>query len=107
VIVAIYEKFGILNMFCPYRPDGNYLLDIGKYEEKIVAKILCELCKTEGWSYMSDIKVNGKAVEKLTPEMVRNLGDRGTFECKYECPKEKVKVEAREKLGQKYLEWAV
>lgn len=99
VIMAMYEKFGILNMFSPYRPDGNYLLDLTKYEEKTVAKILCELCKAEGWAYMTEIKLQGKEVEKLTPEMVRNLGDSGSFECKYKCPEDKVKIDVREKLG--------
>jgi hypothetical protein len=107
VIVAVYEKFGILNMFCPYRPDGNYLLDLSKYEEKIVAKMLCELCKAEGWALMTEIKLNGQEVEKLNADVIRSMGDSGIFECKYQCPEEKIKEDVREKLGVKYLEWSV
>jgi hypothetical protein len=27
------------------------------------------------------------------------------FECKYLCPEDKVKLDAREKLGAKFLDW--
>ena len=49
----LYESFGILNLFCPYRPDGSYMLKMAVYEEKLVCKILCELAKSEGWQYLS------------------------------------------------------
>ena len=62
VMQALYKQFGILNLFCPYRPNGTYILDFSKYEEKIVCKILCELAKKEGLATnMIDIKLNGKA----------------------------------------------
>lgn len=45
----LYKRFGILNMFCPHRPDGDYELNLSIYEEKTLAKILCEIAKAEGW----------------------------------------------------------
>lgn len=92
-------------MFSVFKPDGTYLLDLQIYEEKVVAKLLCELCKAEGWPLMTEIKLGGKTVEKLTPDIIKTLPDTGMFECKYLCPEEKVKQEVREKLGAKFLDW--
>lgn len=92
-------------MFCPYRPDGEYQLKLAVYEEKMVAKLLCELCKAEGWALMTAVKVGGTVVDKMSNDVMRSLPDTGTFECTYLCPPEKVKIEARDKLGQKYFEW--
>lgn len=105
VVVHIYRKFGILNMFSPYHPNGTYRLDMGKFDEKCIAKILCELCKSEGWTFMTDIKLRGEKHEKLNPDIIRNLGDSGVLECNYKCPDDKEKVDLREKQGAKYLEW--
>ena len=102
---ALYKQFGILNMFSPLRPNGTYELNLAIYEEKMVAKLLCELCKSEGWNFMTGIKIAGSAVEKMTNEIMRALPDAGLFLCTYECPPEKVKDEVREKMGQKYFEW--
>ena len=33
VMQALYQQFGILNLFNPHRPNGSYLLDLSKYEE--------------------------------------------------------------------------
>lgn len=102
----LYQRIGILNMFNPLRPDGEYLLNLGIYEEKMVAKLLCELAKSEGFQLMTDIKVPGQgAVEKMTNEIARALPDYGNFECKYNVPEDKVKEEVREKMGQKYFDW--
>jgi hypothetical protein len=49
-IRAIYRRFGILNLFNPFRPNGSYRLDLSVYEEKIVCKMLLELAKMEGYS---------------------------------------------------------
>lgn len=49
-IREIYNRFGILNLFNPFRPNGSYRLDLSVYEEKIVCKILFELAKQEGFS---------------------------------------------------------
>jgi len=59
------------------------LLNLGIYEEKVVAKLLCELCKAEGWALMTEIKLLGKTVDKLTPEIIKTLPDAGIFECNY------------------------
>ena len=106
-LTAVYSKFGILSLFSPYRPDGTYLLNLNIPEEKTVAKMLCELCKVEGWANMTEIKVHGKAVEKMSNEVIKSFGEKGSFECRYVCPPAKVKLDAREKLGGKYLEWTV
>lgn len=104
---ALYKQFGILNMFCPLRPEGNYLFDLAVYEEKTVCKILIELCKAEGWVMMTEVKLNGKTIDKMTPDIARTLPETGKFECKYICPPEKVKKEVREKLGAKFLDWTL
>ena len=44
-IREIYKRFGILNLFNPFRPNGSYRLDLGIYEERNVCKILLELAK--------------------------------------------------------------
>ena len=59
----LYEAFGILNLFCPYRPDGSYMFKMNIYEERMVCKILCELAKAEGWQYFKETKMNGKPIE--------------------------------------------
>lgn len=94
-------------MFSVYKPDGTYLLNLSIYEEKVVAKLLCELCKAEGWALMTEIKLNGKSIEKLTPDIIKSLPDTGMFDCKYMCPEDKVKKDARDKLGAKFLDWIV
>lgn len=104
-IIRTYESFGILNMFCPYRPNGSYLLHFELFEEKQVLKMLIDLCKGEGWANMKDIKVNGKAMEKIDADFAANMPDKGTFEGTYVCPPEKVKDDLRKKIGTKYLSW--
>lgn len=46
----IYRRFGIINLFNTYRPNGSYRLDLKVYEERIVCKILLELAKAEGFA---------------------------------------------------------
>lgn len=67
----LYKKVGILNLFNPYRPNGDYLLNMAVYEEKTVAKILCELAKSEGWNNMSGLKIGGQTIEKASNEVLR------------------------------------
>ena len=103
----LYPCFGILNLFCPYRPNGSYLFNLAIYEEKLVCKLILELCKTEGWANISGVKLNGKELskDKLNADLLTNLPAVGTFECTYNCPPEKTKDEFRGKLGVKYLDW--
>ncbi len=103
----LYKQFGIINMFSPYRPNGDYVLNMAIYEEKTVAKMLCELAKSEGWNFMTGLKVGGQTIEKANNEVIRQITDSGTFECSYQCPPEKVKLDVREKVGQKFLEWPI
>jgi len=56
----VYSCFGILNLFCTFRPNGSYLLKMDVYEERMVCKMLLELAKAEGWANMQQIKINGK-----------------------------------------------
>jgi len=104
-IIKVYESFGILNLFCPYRPNGSYLLHFELFEEKIVLKMLLDLCKGEGWANMTDIKVNGKSMEKIDGDFAANIPEKGTFEGTYVCKPEKIKEDLRKKLGVKYLIW--
>lgn len=93
-------------MFNPTRPDGEYLLDLAVYEEKMIAKLLCELARAEGFANMTNVKVPGiGVVEKMSQDIARTLPDSGNFECAYKVPEEKVKTEIREKMGIKYFEW--
>lgn len=54
---------------------------------------------------MTEIKIRKAPIDKLTNDVIRGLGDTGIFECKYECPADKIREDIREKLGAKYLEW--
>lgn len=47
-IQSLYKRFGIINLFNPFRPNGSYRLDLSIFEERIVSKILIELAKQEG-----------------------------------------------------------
>ena len=49
-IVEIYKRFGILNLFNPFRPNGSYRLNLALYEERTVCKMLFELAKQEGFA---------------------------------------------------------
>ena len=101
----LYESFGILNLFSPHRPNGSYLFRLDTYEEKLVLKMLGDLCKAEGWGNMKEIKLNGKPLETINAEFIAGLPDSGIFEGTYICPPDKVKPEARAKVGAKYLDW--
>ena len=49
---------------------------------------------------MIALKFDGKEVEKLTPDWIRNtIKLEGIFEGTYECAPEKEKIEMRESLG--------
>lgn len=104
-MVRLYEAFGILNLFCPYRPNGSYLFRLEVYEERLVCKILLELSKSEGWKNWQEVKVNGKKMDEVNGDFLANLPDKGTFEGTYICPEGKEKVEKRLALGVKYLDW--
>ena len=89
VMDALYKQFGILNLFCPLRPNGSYMLRLGIYEERIVCKILCEICVKEGIAFMENVKVNNKPMEKMTREFARKPPETGIFECTLAVPTEK------------------
>ena len=89
VMQELYKSFGILNLFCPFRPNGSYMLRLGIYEERIVCKMLCEICVKEGIAFMENIKVNGKAMEKMTRDFARKPPDTGVFEGTLAVPPEK------------------
>jgi len=105
-----------LNLFNPHRPNGSYLLDLSKFEEQIVAKMLGDLCRQEGQLNMSEIKFDGAAVvneddtdavkKTKIGDFIRNkLKKEGVFECTYVCPEDKQKEDLREQLGVKFLDW--
>ena len=89
VMESLYKHFGILNMFCPFRPNGSYLLKLFEYEERIVCKMLCELAMKEGVNFMQPIKLNGKPMERMTKEFARKPPEVGVIELTYACPPEK------------------
>ena len=104
-IRAIYRRFGILNLFNPFRPNGSYRLDLSIYEEKIVCKMLLELARVEGYAQMSNVSLDGKVIETVTKEFVDKLGETGIFEGTYICQPGNINEEIREKMGQKYLDY--
>jgi hypothetical protein len=106
VMQKLYKQFGILNLFCPFRPNGAYLLRLDIYEERMVCRMLCDLARTEGIANMTEIKIDGKAVEKLAPDFIKKIPEKGSFEGTYFCPPDKENSEFRESLGRKYLDWA-
>jgi len=101
----IYRRFGILNLFNPFRPNGSYRLDLGLYEERTVCKILLELAKAEGYAQMTNVQLNGKGVEHVNKDFIDKLPESGVFEGTYICQQENVKAEIRAALGRKYLDW--
>lgn len=107
VMKDVYSCFGLLNLFNPLRPNGSYMFNMTVYEERLVCKMICELSKGEGWGNWQDVKIDGKATDKLSNDFLLNLPTTGTFEGVYVCPVEKEKEELRVKLGQKYLDWVV
>lgn len=90
----VYQSFGILNLFSPFRPNGSYLLKLDIFEEKQVLKMLLDLCRAEGWPNMTEIKLNNKTIE-VNADFASSLPDTGVFEGTYVCPPEKVKMELR------------
>lgn len=104
-IMSIYKRFGIINLFNPFRPNGSYRLDLSVYEEKIVCKILLELAKQEGLTQFTNVHFDGKPIEPLTKEFIDKLGETGVFEGTYICQPSNIKEDVREKLAQKYLDW--
>jgi hypothetical protein len=104
-MARLYSSFGILNLFCPFRPNGSYLFKLDVYEERLVCKMLLELSKAEGWGNWSEMKMNGKKLEEVNADFMANLKEDGTFEGTYICPPEKEKQDVRLKMGVKYLDW--
>ncbi len=56
---------------------------------------------------MTEIKLQGKPIEKLTNEVIKGLPEVGMFQCEYNCAAEKVKLDVRRAMGVKYYEWDV
>lgn len=81
----IYKRFGILNLFNPFRPNGSYRLDLAIYEERIVCKMLLELAKAEGYAQMTHVSMDGKSQEAISKEFVDKIGESGVFEGTYIC----------------------
>ncbi len=84
-IREIYKRFGILNLFNPNRPNGSYRFTLDIYEERTVCKILLDLAKQEGLTQMTNVSLNGKAIEAVNSEFIAKLPDTGVFEGTYIC----------------------
>lgn len=101
----IYNAFGILNLFSIQWLNGTYRFDLSVYEERIVAKILIELSKVEGFEMVKNVKINGKDVPALTKEIVDKLNfNQGILYFMYLCPTENMNAKIREKVGKKYVD---
>ena len=101
----IYHRFGIFNLFSPYKCTGSYRLDLSIYEERMVCKILMELAKAEGFQYMTNVILDGTPFEEIDKDFVDKLAETGILECSYVTPEEAADNECREKMGIKYLGW--
>ena len=67
--------------------------------------MLCELAVKEGIGNISELKYQGKAMEKLTGDFIRKMPEVGQFECTYFCEPDKESKEYRLATGAKYLDW--
>jgi hypothetical protein len=50
---CVYARLGYLNVFNPLKPDGAWELDLSRVEERIMAKMFCQLAVVEpgdNWS---------------------------------------------------------
>jgi len=101
----IYNRFGILNLFSPYKCTGSYRLDLQVFEERIVCEMLFDLAKIEGLQYLTNVILDGNSVEVVDKEFVDNLPLTGIFEGSYVAPEDAVDEECRDKIGKKYLGW--
>ena len=89
VMKKIYNAFGILNLFSIQRLNGMYWLDLGLFEERIVAKILIELAKVEGFDKIINASLNGKAIPVFTKEIADKMNfNQGILEFMYLCSNE-------------------
>lgn len=101
----IYNRFGIFNLFNPYKWTGSYRLDLSVFEERMVWKILLELAKTEGYKFMTNVVLDGKAYDEINKEFCDTLPEDGIFEGSYVAPEEAADKELRERVGRKYFDW--
>jgi hypothetical protein len=95
----VYKRFGILNLFNTFRPNGSYRLDLSIFEERIVCKILLELAKAEGLAFMTNVSFDNKPLETITKEFIDKVPESGVFEGTYICQQSGVKEDIREKVG--------
>ena len=104
---AIYHRFGIINLFNPYKCTGSYRLDLQIYEERIICLILLELAKQEGFQYITNVVLDLVPVEEVDKEFIEKLPEQGIFEGSYVAPEEAADNEFRGKIGRKYLGWVL
>jgi len=100
----LYKSVGILNLFNPYRPDGEYTFDLKIYEERIMMNILCEMAKKEGITCVTKIIQDEKEVKEIDA-FIKAPPKEGNIEMIYVCPDESKKLEMRKAIGDKYLSW--
>lgn len=101
----VYNRFGIYNLFNPFKCTGSYRLDLSVFEERTVCKILLELARAEGYKFMTNCSLNMKPLDEINKEFADKLPDQGIFEGTYVTPEENADHEAREKVGRKYFDW--
>jgi hypothetical protein len=46
-MACIYCRLGLLNLYNPCKPEGNWELDLSRREDRIIAKTLCTLAIQE------------------------------------------------------------
>lgn len=56
---------------------------------------------------MTNVSLDGKAIEAVNKEFADKLGDVGIFEGTYICQPTSVNEDLRERLGQKYLDFGL
>eukprot|EP00605_Chrysophyceae_sp_TOSAG23-4_P001328 GSChrysophyteH1.ASY1.ANO1.1445.1 assembled CDS len=66
-VAALICRIGWLNFFNPMKPEGGIQLNLGRYEERVIAKILCVLAITEPGNNWTDYQFRWKFDDDPVP----------------------------------------
>lgn len=106
VLRDLYKRVGVLNLFNPQHPDGNYSFDLKVYEEKAMLNILCELAKKEGDTCIQNVVQDKKTIKDI-PTFIKDPPKEGIVELTYIRPEDKDTSEIEKAIGKRYLSWEV
>jgi len=105
-IKRVYNGFGILNLFNPFRTNGSYKLELAKYEERNVACMIMEMVKSEGVDKLTILRLNDKDILATASDFISTaLPTEGILDFRFDCPEEKMNNKVRTKVVKKYIHW--